>query len=113
MVRRPGVMSAYLAREAEVKRLPKHILKLLRYLLIFSALGGAFALFPLNIALLSHSLAGLAMSILVGRWMIQWEAVCELVLAEPDTVKRAVRKFGVVLIAWALLSAALILNIQF
>jgi hypothetical protein len=110
MVRRPEVMAAYLAKEAEAKRMPKHILKLLRYLLIFSALGGAFALFPLNIALLSHSLAGLAMSILVGRWMIQWEAVSELVLAEPETVKRAVRKFGVVLIAWALLSAALIFN---
>lgn len=113
MVRRPEVMAAYLAREAEAKRMPKHILKLLRYLLIFSALGGAFALFPLNVALLSHSLAGIAMAILIGRWMLQWEAVSELILAEPETVCRAVRKFGVVLVAWGVLSATLILNFQF
>lgn len=113
MVRRPEVMAAYLAREAEAKRMPKHILKLLRYLLIFSALGGAFALFPLNVALLSHSLAGIAMAILIGRWMLQWEAVSELILAEPETVRRAVRKFGVVLVAWGVLSATLILNFQF
>jgi hypothetical protein len=43
--------------------------------------------------------------------MLQWEAVSELILAEPDTVKRAVRKFGVVLVAWGVLSAVLLLTL--
>ena len=113
MVRRPEVMSAYLAREAEAKRMPKHILKLIRYLLIFSALGGAFSIVPFHITHFLHSVAGIAMAILVGRWMLHWEAVSELIVAEPETVRQAVRKFGVVLVAWGVLSAGLILNGQF
>jgi hypothetical protein len=111
MVRRPEVMSAYLAREAEAKRMPKHILKLLRYLLIFSALGGAFSIVPFHVTLFLHSVAGITMAILIGRWMLQWEAVSELILAEPDTVKRAVRKFGILLVSWGALSAVLLLTL--
>ena len=113
MVRRPEVMSAYLAREAEAKRMPKHILKLIRYLLIFSALGGAFSIVPFHITHFLHSVAGIAMAILVGRWMLHWEAVSELIVAEPETVRQAVRKFGVVLVAWGVLSAAIIFNFKF
>ncbi len=113
MVRRPEVMSAYLTREAEAKRMPKHILKLLRYLLLFSSLGGAFALFPFTLTLLMHSFAGIGMALLIGRWMLQWEAVSEIILNEPETVRRGVRKFGIVLLAWGVMSAALILNGQF
>lgn len=112
MVRRPEVMAAYLSREAEAKRMPRHILKLIRYLLLFSALGGAFSIVPFHIAHFLHSVAGIAMAILIGRWMLHWEAVSEWILAEPETVRRAVRKFGFVLVAWGVLSSGIILNFQ-
>ena len=111
MVRRPEVMSAYLAREAEAKRMPKHILKLIRYLLIFSALGGAFSIVPFQITHFLHSVAGIAMAILVGRWILHWEAVSELILDEPETVRQAVRKFGILLVSWGALSAVLLLTL--
>lgn len=113
MVRRPEVMTAYLSREAEAKRMPKHILKLIRYLLIFSALGGAFSIVPFHIAHFLHSVAGIAMAILVGRWMLHWEAVSELILEEPETVRKAVRRFGILLVSWGALSAGIIFNFKF
>lgn len=111
MVRRPEVMTAYLTREAEAKRMPKHVLKLIRYLLIFSALGGAFSIVPFHIPHFLHSVAGIAMAILVGRWMLHWEAVSELILAEPETVRRAVRRFGILLVSWGVLSAVILLTL--
>lgn len=111
MVRRPEVMAAYLDREAKAKRMPKHILKLLRYLLVFSALGGAFSLFPFSVTFLMHSFAGILMAILIGRWLLQWEALSLLLLSEPELTKKAVRKFGLVLVSWGVLSVAILLTV--
>jgi len=113
MIRRPEVMSAYLAREAEAKRLPSHILKLLRYLLLFSTIGIVFSFGPIQPLTLLHSLFGLGMCFLVGRWLLRWEHLSELILAEKEKIPGAVRKFGILLVSWGVFSALLlILNVE-
>ncbi len=113
MIRRPEVMSAYLTREAEAKRLPSHILKLIRYLLLFSTIGIVFSFGPIQPLTLLHSLFGLGMCFLVGRWLLKWEHLSELILAEKEKIPGAVRKFGILLVSWGVFSILIILNWKF
>lgn len=113
MIRRPEVMSGYLTREAEAKRLPSHILKLLRYLLLFSTIGVVFSFGPIQPLTLFHSVFGMGMCFLVGRWLLSWEHLSELILAEKEKIPRAVKKFGILLVSWGVVSILIILNVEF
>jgi hypothetical protein len=109
MIRRPEVMSGYLTREAEAKCLPSHILKLLRYLLLFSTIGVVFSFGPIQPLTLFHSVFGLGMCFIVGRWLLQWEHLSELILSEKTRIPGAVRKFGIVLLSWGIFSVLILM----
>ena len=106
-IRQPAVFQTYLTKVCDSDKPPRLILRLLRYILMFSLASLIVSFVPFALYEMLYSVLLIVLVFTVGRLFLMWDTIRLVISEKKSAVERLTRKSGYLMVLLSILSFSL------
>lgn len=106
-IRQPAVFQTYLTKVSDSEKPPRLILRLLRYILMFSLASLIVSFVPFALYEMLYSVLLIVLVFTIGRLFLMWDTIRQVINEKKSAVERLTQKSGFLMVLLSILSFSL------